>query len=73
MTQLEEMWENKLSIVTRPNSGLLEVTTKAFFGGYDIMQTREDLEESSVKLSRFVCKHKSTYEKVTGLNQNIRK
>lgn len=44
-------WDNKLGIVTTPNSGLLEVTAKTFFGGYDVMQTREGLEKVIAKIA----------------------
>jgi len=51
----EELWENKwdskLGVVTTPNSGLLEVTAKTFFGGYDIMETREGLEKVIAKIA----------------------
>lgn len=47
----EDKWDNKLGMVTTPNSGLLEVTAKTFFGGYDIMQTREGLEKVIAKIA----------------------
>lgn len=47
----EPQWDGKLGIVTTPNSGLLEVTAKTFFGGYEIMQTREGLEEVIAKIA----------------------
>ena len=47
----EDKWDNKLGIVTTPNSGLLEVTAKTFFGGYDIMQTRDGLEQVIAKIA----------------------
>ncbi|WP_420861257.1 ABC transporter substrate-binding protein [Algirhabdus cladophorae] len=47
----EPKWDGKLGIVTTPNSGLLEVTAKTFFGGYDIMQTREGLEQVIAKIA----------------------
>lgn len=47
----ETKWDNKLGIVTTPNSGLLEVTAKTFFGGYEIMQTREGLEKVISKIA----------------------
>ena len=47
----EDKWDNKLGIVTTPNSGLLEVTAKTFFGGYEIMETREGLEQVIAKIS----------------------
>ena len=47
----EEKWDNKLGIVTTPNSGLLEVTAKTFFDGYDVMQTREGLAKVIAKIA----------------------
>lgn len=47
----EDKWDSKLGIVTNPNSGLLEVTAKTFFGGYDVMQTREGLEKLIAKIA----------------------
>lgn len=47
----ETKWDNKLGVVTTPNSGLLEVTAKTFFGGYDIMQTREGLTKVINKIA----------------------
>ncbi len=47
----EDKWDNKLGIVTTPNSGLLEATAKTFFGGYEIMQTREGLEKVIAKIA----------------------
>jgi putative spermidine/putrescine transport system substrate-binding protein len=44
-------WDGKLGIVTTPNSGLLEVTAKTFFGGYEIMETREGLEKVIAKIA----------------------
>jgi len=47
----EAKWDNKLGIVTTPNSGLLEATAVTFFGGYDIMETREGLEQVIAKIA----------------------
>ena len=47
----EDKWDGKLGIVTTPNSGLLEVTAKTFFGGYDVMETREGLEKVIAKIA----------------------
>ena len=47
----EPKWDGKLGIVTTPNSGLMEVTAKTFFGGYDIMQTRDGLEQVIAKIA----------------------
>lgn len=47
----EPKWDGKLGIVTTPNSGLLEATAVTFFGGYEIMQTREGLEEVIAKIA----------------------
>jgi len=47
----EEKWDGKLGIVTTPNSGLLEVTATTFFGGVDIMETREGLEQVIAKIA----------------------
>ncbi len=44
-------WDGKLGIVTTPNSGLLEATAVTFFGGYEIMQTRDGLEEVIAKIA----------------------
>lgn len=47
----ENKWDSKLGIVTTPNSGLLEVTAKTFFGGYDVLETREGLEKVIAKVA----------------------
>lgn len=47
----QEKWDNKLGIVTTPNSGLLEATAKTFFGGYEVMETREGLEKVIAKIA----------------------
>ena len=47
----EPKWDGKLGIVTTPNSGLLEVTAKTFFGGYEVMETREGLEQVIGKIA----------------------
>ncbi len=47
----EDKWDTKLGIVTTPNSGLLEATAVTFFGGYDIMETREGLEQVIAKIA----------------------
>ena len=47
----EDKWDKKLGIVTTPNSGLLEATAKTFFGGYEIMETREGLEKVIAKIA----------------------
>lgn len=47
----EPQWDGKLGIVTTPNSGLLEATAVTFFGGYDIMQTRDGLEQVIAKIA----------------------
>jgi len=47
----EGKWDNKLGMVTTPNSGLLEVTARTFFGGYDVMETQEGLEKVIAKIA----------------------
>ena len=47
----EDKWDNKLGIITTPNSGLMEATAKTFFGGYEIMETREGLEQVIAKIA----------------------
>lgn len=47
----EPQWDGKLGMVTTPNSGLLEATAVTFFGGYEIMQTRDGLEEVIAKIA----------------------
>ena len=47
----ETKWDNKIGIVTTPNSGLLEATAKTFFGGYEVMKTREGLEKVIAKIA----------------------
>jgi len=47
----EDKWDTKLGIVTTPNSGLLEATAKTFFGGYEVMETREGLEKVIAKIA----------------------
>ena len=44
-------WDKKLSLNSAPNSGLMEVTAKTFFDGYEIMQTREGLEKVIAKIA----------------------
>jgi len=47
----DDKWDGKLGITTTPNSGLIEATAKTFFGGYDIMETREGLEQVIAKIA----------------------
>lgn len=47
----DDKWDGKLGIVTTPNSGLLEVTATTFFGGTEIMETREGLEQVIAKIA----------------------
>jgi len=47
----EDKWDNKLGLLTTPNSGLMEATAKTFFGGYEIMDTREGLEKVIAKIA----------------------
>lgn len=44
-------WDGKLGIVTTPNSGLLEVTATTFFGGVDILETRDGIEQVIAKIA----------------------
>lgn len=46
----EPKWDGKLGIVTTPNSGLLEVTATTFFGGVDVLETREGIEKVIAKI-----------------------
>lgn len=48
----EDKWDGKVGIVTAPNSGLMEVVAKTFFGGYEIMETREGLEKIIAKIAK---------------------
>lgn len=47
----EPKWDGKLGIVTTPNSGLLEVTATTFFGGVDVLETREGIEKVIAKIA----------------------
>lgn len=47
----EPKWDGKLGIVTTPNSGLLEVTATTFFGGVDILETRDGIEQVIAKIA----------------------
>jgi len=47
----EDKWDNKLGLLTTPNSGLMEATAKTFFGGYEVMETREGLEKVIAKIA----------------------
>ena len=47
----EEKWDGKLGILTTPNSGLMEVTAETFFGGVEVMETREGLEKVIAKIA----------------------
>lgn len=44
-------WDGKLGITSNSNSGLMEATALTFFGGYDIMETREGLEQIIAKIA----------------------
>lgn len=44
-------WDGKLGLNSAPNSGLMEATAVTFFGGYDIMETREGLEQVITKIA----------------------
>ena len=47
----EPKWDGKLGIVTTPNSGLLEVTATTFFGGVEVLETREGIEKVIAKIA----------------------
>lgn len=47
----EPKWDGKLGIVTTPNSGLLEVTATTFFGGVEVLETREGIEQVIDKIA----------------------
>ncbi len=47
----EPKWDGKLGVVTTPNSGLLEVTATTFFGGVDILETRDGIEQVIAKIA----------------------
>lgn len=44
-------WDGKLALRPNANSGLLEITAVTFFGGYEIMQTREGLQQVIDKIA----------------------
>lgn len=44
-------WDGKLGLTSNSNSGLMEATALTFFGGYDIMETREGLEQVIAKIA----------------------
>ncbi len=43
-------WDGKLGLTSNSNSGLMEATALTFFGGYEIMETREGLEQVIAKI-----------------------
>lgn len=47
----EPKWDGKLGIVTTPNSGLLEVTATTFFGGVNVLETRDGIEKVIAKIA----------------------
>jgi putative spermidine/putrescine transport system substrate-binding protein len=47
----EPKWDGKIGIVTTPNSGLLEVTATTFFGGVEILETRDGIEQVIGKIA----------------------
>ena len=47
----ENDWDGKLGMTSNANSGLMEATAKTFFGGYEIMETREGLEQVIAKIA----------------------
>lgn len=67
----EDKWDNKLGIVTTPNSGLLEVTAKTFFGGYDVMETREGLEKVIAKIAELKPQVKLWYRDEGQFQQSL--
>jgi len=44
-------WDGKLGMLTNSNSGLMEATAVTFFGGYEIMETREGLQQIIDKIA----------------------
>ena len=47
----EPKWDGKLGVVTTPNSGLLEVTATTFFGGVEVLETRDGIEQVITKIA----------------------
>lgn len=44
-------WDGKLGMASAVNSGLLEITAVTHFGGYEIMETRDGLEQVIAKIA----------------------
>ncbi|WP_424988369.1 ABC transporter substrate-binding protein [Microbulbifer sp. S227A] len=44
-------WDGKLGLTSNSNSGLMEVVAQTFFGGYEVMETREGLEQVIEKIA----------------------
>jgi putative spermidine/putrescine transport system substrate-binding protein len=43
-------WDGKLALLSNANSGLLEITAVTHFGGYDVLQTRDGIEQVIAKI-----------------------
>lgn len=54
-------WDGRLGLVSTTNSGLIEATAVTFFGGYEIMETREGLEQVIAKIGELHPKVKLWY------------
>lgn len=64
-------WDGKLGLNTAPNSGLIEATAVTFFGGYDILQTRDGLEQVIAKIAELKPKVQLWYRDEGQFQQNL--
>lgn len=67
----EPKWDGKLGIVTAPNSGLLEVTATTFFGGVEVLQTREGIEKVIAKIAELKPQVKLWYRDEGQFQQSL--
>jgi putative spermidine/putrescine transport system substrate-binding protein len=44
-------WDGKLALLSNANSGLLEITAITHFGGYDVLESREGIEQVIEKIA----------------------
>lgn len=64
-------WDGKLGLTSNSNSGLIEATALTFFGGYEVMETRDGLEQVIAKIAELKPKVQLWYRDEGQFQQNL--
>lgn len=64
-------WDGKLGLTSNSNSGLMEATALTYFGGYEVMETREGLEKVIAKIGELKPKVQLWYRDEGQFQQSL--